>query len=88
MDDVSPWLVEAVDVAVAAARDTGGLVDPTMGRLICDLGYDDDLDEVRARPAPVAMGPAGPARAAADHRGLATSGHRTGPGHGAGRQRA
>ncbi len=58
VDDVSPWLVEAVDVAVAAARDTGGLVDPTMGRLICDLGYDADLDEVRARPAPVAMGPA------------------------------
>lgn len=47
--DVSPWLVEAADVAVRVAEDTGGLVDPTMGLHLQRLGYDDDLDVVRSR---------------------------------------
>ena len=37
----------------------GGAVDPTIGNAIAALGYDADLDEVRARPAapPRALGP-------------------------------
>ncbi len=44
-------LVEFTEVALAAARQTDGLVDPTLGRVLSDLGYDTDLDEVRARGA-------------------------------------
>ena len=56
---VSPGLAEAVGVALAAARWTGGLVDPTVGAAIIGLGYDRDFaavraDDVTARPsAPV-----------------------------------
>lgn len=37
---VSPLLALAVDVALEAARRTDGLVDPTVGRALVDLGYD------------------------------------------------
>ncbi len=47
--DVGDWLVEATAIALAAARDSGGLVDPTLGRHLAALGYDDDLDAVRGR---------------------------------------
>ena len=36
----SPWFCEAVAVAVEAARDTAGVVDPTIGQTLIDLGYD------------------------------------------------
>jgi thiamine biosynthesis lipoprotein len=45
---VSPDLFEAVSVALAMAEATGGLVDPTVGRAMSELGYDRDFDEVRA----------------------------------------
>lgn len=50
---VDPLLVAAVDVAVAAARVTDGLVDPCLGRSMVLLGYDADLKTVQRRgPAP------------------------------------
>ena len=41
--EVSDGLAEVVAVALAAARWTGGLVDPTVGAAICALGYDRDF---------------------------------------------
>jgi thiamine biosynthesis lipoprotein len=46
---VDPLLVSAVAAAVEAARQTDGLVDPTVGGQLTALGYDADLDVVRAR---------------------------------------
>ena len=37
---VSPWLAEALATALCAASETGGLVDPTIGQCLIDLGYD------------------------------------------------
>jgi thiamine biosynthesis lipoprotein len=56
---VSPLLYEALNVACRVARRTGGAVDPTVGNAVVALGYDRDLDEVRARrtPAPRVLGP-------------------------------
>lgn len=45
---VDPLLVRAVDAALQAARDTGGLVDPTLGRDLAAVGYDRDLGLVRS----------------------------------------
>lgn len=50
--EVDPVLAAAVEVALAAARSTGGLVDPLLGRPLVTLGYDRDLRLVRASPAP------------------------------------
>jgi thiamine biosynthesis lipoprotein len=50
---VSALLFEAIEVAVHAARRTGGAVDPTVGNAIAALGYDADFDHVVSRP----MGP-------------------------------
>jgi FAD:protein FMN transferase len=47
---VSELLFEALSVAYRSAERTGGAVDPTIGNAIAALGYDADLDEVRARP--------------------------------------
>ena len=47
----SPLLLDAVTVALRAARLTGGLVDPTIGRSLRLLGYDQDIRAVQARPA-------------------------------------
>lgn len=47
---VDPLLLAAAGVAVDAARETGGLVDPCLGRSMIHLGYDADLDVVRRRP--------------------------------------
>jgi thiamine biosynthesis lipoprotein len=57
--EVGHLLFEALSVAVQAAERTGGAVDPTIGNAIAALGYDADLDEVRARPPapPRALGP-------------------------------
>ncbi|MDR1999875.1 MAG: FAD:protein FMN transferase [Frankiaceae bacterium] len=41
---VDPLLVAAIEVAVAAARLTGGLVHPLLGRPLILLGYDRDFD--------------------------------------------
>ncbi len=40
---VSPLLAEAVGVALQAAHDTDGVVDPTLGRRLSELGYDRDF---------------------------------------------
>ena len=43
---VDPVLVEAVDVALRAARLTDGLVDPTVGETMRRIGYDRDFAEI------------------------------------------
>ena len=48
---VSGTLLDAVDVALAAAAVTDGLVDPTIGRALRVLGYDRDFELV-ARDGP------------------------------------
>jgi FAD:protein FMN transferase len=56
---VSELLFDALAVALDAAARTRGAVDPTVGNALVALGYDTDLDEVRARPEapPRALGP-------------------------------
>jgi thiamine biosynthesis lipoprotein len=44
---VSEGLAEAIAVALGAARWTGGLVDPTVGNVLCSLGYDRDFAAIR-----------------------------------------
>jgi thiamine biosynthesis lipoprotein len=53
---LSDGLAEAVSVALAAARWTGGLVDPTVGGALISLGYDRDFAAI----GPDRPGPAGP----------------------------
>ena len=43
---VTPDLFEAIDVALAMAEATGGLVDPTVGAAMNGLGYDRDFADV------------------------------------------
>jgi FAD:protein FMN transferase len=45
---VSEGLAEAIAVALAAARWTGGLVDPTVGNALCSLGYDRDFAAIHS----------------------------------------
>ena len=45
--EVSADLLEAIDVALAMAAATGGLVDPTVGLAMSRLGYDRDFADVR-----------------------------------------
>ncbi len=40
---VDPWLAAAVGVALEAAAETDGLVDPTLGAVLAAAGYDRDL---------------------------------------------
>jgi thiamine biosynthesis lipoprotein len=49
---VDPLLVAAVGVAIDAARETDGLVDPCLGQQLVEIGYDDDLAVVLARRGP------------------------------------
>jgi thiamine biosynthesis lipoprotein len=44
----SDLLLEAVSVALRAARVSGGAVDPTVGRALRAIGYDRDFDEIAA----------------------------------------
>jgi thiamine biosynthesis lipoprotein len=46
--EVGPLFLEAVDVALAAARATAGDVDPTLGRALRVAGYDLDFAELPA----------------------------------------
>ena len=46
-------LLEAVEVALRAARITGGAVDPTVGRALRAIGYDRDFAEIAGSAAPV-----------------------------------
>ena len=45
---LSDGLAEAISVALAAARWTGGLVDPTVGNALISLGYDRDFAAIDA----------------------------------------
>ena len=56
---LSDGLAEAVGVALAAARWTGGLTDPTVGEALVSLGYDRDFAAIGPRGEP--PGPAVPA---------------------------
>jgi thiamine biosynthesis lipoprotein len=52
---IGPLLAEAIDVALRAARLSGGLVDPTVGTSVRELGYDRDFATVAretSEPAP------------------------------------
>ncbi|HZZ48320.1 MAG TPA: FAD:protein FMN transferase [Pseudonocardia sp.] len=55
---VSPLLAEALDAAFSAAELTDGLVDPTVGRAVRELGYDQDFAQVRDLPADPTSPPA------------------------------
>jgi len=46
---VDPLLAAAVAVAIDAARETDGLVDPCLGTALVEIGYDEDLAVVLAR---------------------------------------
>ena len=50
---VSPTLIDAVDVALRAARLTDGDVDPTIGKALRLLGYDGDFATVAATGGPL-----------------------------------
>lgn len=47
--DISAELAEAIGVALAAARWSGGLVDPAVGASVIALGYDRDFVELQSR---------------------------------------
>ncbi|MBB1159540.1 FAD:protein FMN transferase [Amycolatopsis dendrobii] len=57
---VSPLLAEALQVALRAACATDGLVDPTVGQAVCDVGYDRDFAAI-ARDLAAPVRPAGEA---------------------------
>lgn len=67
--EVDPLLAAAVSVAVGAAEETGGLVDPCLGIRIAEIGYDADFGLLgRHRAGHPAMSPAThPASASAPH---------------------
>ncbi len=65
---VSPLLAHALDVALGAARASGGLLDPTLSAPLAHVGYSDTWDPARRADLPtvLAMGPPPrPARPAA-----------------------
>nr|WP_296064115.1 FAD:protein FMN transferase [uncultured Actinoplanes sp.] len=55
---VSPLLATLVEVALKAAAETGGDVDPTVGAIMCDLGYDRDYREIAGAGSDVRLYPA------------------------------
>jgi thiamine biosynthesis lipoprotein len=55
MVPVSPLLAEAVAVALRAATLTDGLVDPTVGAAMCEIGYDVDFAAVPEEGPPVVL---------------------------------
>ena len=50
---VSPLLWQAITTALAVARKTDGAVDPTIGRALRIVGYDDDFSRVAGRDAAI-----------------------------------
>jgi len=57
---VSDLLVRAVEVAVAVAEETDGLVDPCLGRTLVELGYDADFGALRTLERTRTNGPVDP----------------------------
>jgi thiamine biosynthesis lipoprotein len=51
---VSPTFADHLATGLRVARNTGGLVDPTVGSALVASGYDEDIDAVRARRFPLA----------------------------------
>ncbi len=49
---VSTLFARVLEVALRAAEETGGLVDPTLGRALAAAGYVDDFDLLEADPTP------------------------------------
>jgi len=49
---VTPLLFDALEVACVIAVKTAGIVDPTIGSALIDLGYDRDFDEIAAGELP------------------------------------
>ena len=52
---VSPLLAAAIATSLRAAALTDGRVDPTVGRAMRAVGYDDDFDRVRTRTEPISI---------------------------------
>ncbi len=52
---VGPLLADAIGVALRVARATGGAVDPTVGRAMRRIGYDDDFDRLVSGGGPIAL---------------------------------
>lgn len=49
---VSPLLFDVIRIAVQAAEHTAGLFDPTIGRVLCELGYDRPFEALPSDRAP------------------------------------
>lgn len=52
---ISPLLGDAIAAGLRAARQTGGAVDPTVGRAMRLIGYDDDFDRIRSTGGPIEL---------------------------------
>jgi thiamine biosynthesis lipoprotein ApbE len=52
---LSPLLNRAIGAAIRAARLTDGLCDPTIGRALIRIGYDDDFAVIAARSEPIVL---------------------------------
>ncbi|MGN6722905.1 MAG: FAD:protein FMN transferase [Marmoricola sp.] len=51
--DLSPLFIRHLDAALVAARATDGIIDPTVGGILGDLGYDRDITLIHDRDVPV-----------------------------------
>ncbi len=58
--EVDPLLAAATRVALEAAAETAGLVDPCLGLTLVSLGYDADMEQVRNRRTPARLLPVRP----------------------------
>ena len=52
---ISPLLADAIEIALDAAEQTGGAVDPTVGRAMRAIGYDADFATLGARSGPIEL---------------------------------
>jgi thiamine biosynthesis lipoprotein ApbE len=52
---LSPFLGEAIEAGLRAARLSGGAVDPTVGRAMRLIGYDADFERIRADGGPIVV---------------------------------
>jgi thiamine biosynthesis lipoprotein ApbE len=52
---ISPLLADAMATALRAAELTDGRVDPTVGRAMRAVGYDDDFERIRSRTDPISV---------------------------------
>jgi len=52
---ISPLLADAIATSLRAAVVTDGRVDPTVGRAMRAVGYDDDFERIRSRTDPISI---------------------------------